>query len=159
MILSLWNKNKENGDSDKTTGIYMLDYMTEQESYTFYDVKSETVIYSALPYNEGILYTDYSFADTDSSRPIKWQIKYCDSQATTVIDEGFCSSDSRTPYLCQSEGVPVYFCEMLDAEGAHYTIRAVSDLKYRIVDEITGYEPYIMKMFTKRGSTTNHCIE
>lgn len=71
MILSLWNKNKENGDSDKTTGIYMLDYMTEQESYTFYDVKSETVIYSALPYNEGILYTDYSFADTDSSRPIK----------------------------------------------------------------------------------------
>lgn len=148
LILSLWNKNKENSDSYKTTGIYMLNYMAEQENYTFYNAKSENVIYSALPYKEGILYVDYSFVDADGSKPIKWQIKYCDSQETSVIDEGFCSSDSRTPYLCKSEGVPVYFCEMVDDKGAHYTIRTVSELQYSIVEEITGYEPYIMRMFT-----------
>ena len=91
------------GPLQKTDFLALCDY---EGNVTAYPVDSDAYIVSAIPYEAGILYVDYTLRNDE--QPYAWSLIYTDKLQTTVLDTGSIDAHDRMPLLFYLEDIPHY---------------------------------------------------
>ena len=94
-----------------TENLIVFNHRTSEFAHT-YPVASDAHVVSAVPYEEGILYIDYSVIEDAADYTLEWALEYMDLESNIMIlDSGFVYDFYDLPKLCTIEGVPVYLYE------------------------------------------------
>lgn len=104
MIFSVGTKNGKPEGIGVFTDYLMLYNYNNGEVIKKYDIKSKGYVMNAVPYEDGILYTDYD----GNLGPMNWQIKFVNDKGIEILDEGACNAYWGTPQIILVEGIPVY---------------------------------------------------
>lgn len=132
------------GAPQKTVGFTV--YSLAAGSAVLYSVSTEAYVLSAIPYENGVLYTDYVYHDGNSVS-VKWSIRYTDGESNTVYDSGGADSDSDVPKLLLANGKAYYLVKNEDG----YSIRKLEEGSPVTVHNETGCELFGMSGITSNG--------
>ena len=124
----------------KTNGLYLLN-LSDDKKYTFYDIKSDGWIYSAVPYKDGIIFAEYTGVPDEGG--YGWSICYIDGKNKTILDSG-CSRTWFTTHLTLLDNkMPIYVCEKIKPcpKTKRWWRMAGSSGKYCTVID-SGFNPY-----------------
>lgn len=112
-----------------------------------YEINSSAYITSAVPYENGILYVDYTEEDNGQ---LSWFLKRIDGMEKTVLDHGSTASFDRVPDLILLGGFPLYLWE----EGNCFGINQISgDTIHSIIEESS----YILPKIEIKSNGTYYC--
>jgi len=126
MIFSVGTKNGNPEGIGVFTDYLMLYNYNNGEVTKKYDIKSKGYVMNAVPYEDGILYTDYE----GNLGPTKWQIKFVNDKGIETFDEGTCNAYWGTPQIILMEGNPVYAWNDFPDKGEKaYGINKIIDRK------------------------------
>ena len=79
---------------------------------TYYPLETEADIISVLPYQNGLLYVDYTEPTTETTEwSIEWAVVLTDGQNKTVLDTGTVYDYNDIPYLFFVQEYPYYLCK------------------------------------------------
>lgn len=124
----------------RTSGLYVLDY--KENSSEFYDLKSDSVIYSAVPYKNGIIYVESKMDDGNIQDPIyKWDIAYFDGNSQSIIDSGYSKNQTATEVTLIGE-TPVYVSEQTASGMTSVSVKKIVDLNSETIDSVENAEKY-----------------
>ncbi len=95
----------------------------------YFEIDTDSVANSALPYSDGILYGIDRFSENEEHGAYFWDLCYTDGETTVVLDTGKGCSWDDDPYLFMLDGVPHYIWVNCDSSGAEseYGISRVVD--------------------------------
>lgn len=121
----------------RTKGVYVLNY--REDSSEFYDLKSENLIYSAVPYKDGIIYAE-SKIDTQESM-YKWNIVYFDGKNHNIIDSGYSTNQIATEVTLIGK-TPVYVSEHTEGGLTTVSVKKVVNLKSETIEAVDNARKY-----------------
>ncbi len=149
----------------RTNGVYVLNY--REASSKLYDLKSENLIYSAVPYKDGILYAESKFDEEHMPEPMyKWNVIYFDGKNQHTIDSGYSINQTAAEVTLIGE-TPVYISEHT-AEGittvsdkkvvdlSSETIESVNNAKMYSIVETNG-DAYLFTLYDRQNETSTLC--
>lgn len=125
MLFTVGTRNgKPEGPLVSTDYMMTYDYK-EGQIRAKYEVETEGYIFSAVPYEDGIIYVDYdgNLAET------KWQVRFISETENLILDEGESDSYAHTPRVTLIDGVPVYVWQNTPGEENVYGINKVVDME------------------------------
>ena len=123
----------------KTNGLYLLN-LSDDKKYTFYDIKSDGWIYSAVPYKDGIIFAEYTGVPDEGG--YGWSICYIDGKNKTILDSG-CSRTWFTTHLTLLDNkMPIYVCEKINRKqnSVNVQINKIIDFKSENIDTFHNFE-------------------
>lgn len=100
------NNGRQTGPFVNTTSLILYDHINEKVIKEF-SVNTEAYVYSALPYQDGILYVDYD----GTFENVKWKLTFINEEEKKIIKEGWCNNWDQTPVLSTIDNTPVFFWE------------------------------------------------
>lgn len=128
----------------RTDGVYIVRY-NEPSSYTHLAIKSDSTVYSAVPYKNGIIYAETKLVDekthVDNTIQYLWSILYFDGTKSEIIDSGY-GKNLCAAQLTLLEDIPVYTCERSTSSSVNMEIRKIVDLKAETIETLPGYENF-----------------
>lgn len=126
----------------RTNGVYMVKY-DKSNSSTLYDIKSDKLIYSAVPYKEGIVYANSKAVGEEplgENAFYKWSITYFDGKTQKELDSGYSKHEFAAEITMAGE-VPVYCCERVNKEDEiEVSINKIVDLEPENIEILEGFE-------------------
>ncbi len=135
----------------RTKGIYALNY---KEGVTkLYDIESDNLIYSAVPYKDGILYVDSKLDDeyTEGER-YKWNLVYFDKSEETVIDSGYSKNETATEITLVEE-TPVYVSERIDEGKTKVKVNKIVDMNIENIESFDNVEKHFNSLLENNGDS------
>lgn len=128
----------------RTDGVYVVNY-NEPSSYTHLDIESDSTVYSAVPYKDGIIYAQTKLVDekthVDNTVQYLWSILYFDGTKSEIIDSGY-GKNLCTAQLTLLEDIPVYTCERSTESSVNMEIRKIVDLKPETIETLPDHENF-----------------
>lgn len=125
----------------RTDGLYMVDYRNEDAAIHF-NIKSKNLIYSAVPYKNGIIFVESALTEhtmSDGTHTYKWTLTYFDGVTQKVIDSGY-SRNKLATEITLVNSVPVYVCENTNADAIEVSVNRVAGLNTEKIESFAGFE-------------------
>ncbi len=126
-----------------TKGLYLFEYAGDDGKKIYFDiVEKDNIVYSAVPYNEGVIFAEYrqSSEDTGGEGHLwQWKVKYYDGTQCTEIDSGYCKNKTAAQIFLYN-GEPMYVCERYDSKAVTLSINSIDNLKPYIIAELADWE-------------------
>lgn len=126
-----------------TKGLYLFEYADGDGKKIYFDiVEEDNIVYSAVPYNGGIIFAEYRQSSEDTGGEDymwQWKVKYYDGAECTEIDSGYCKNETSTQIFLYN-GEPLYVCERYDSTAATLSINSIVNLKPYIIAELADWQ-------------------
>ena len=124
----------------RTNGVYVLNY--RDASSKLYDLKSENLIYSAVPYKDGLIYAESKIDEEHTQESIyKWNVIYFDGKNRHTIDSGYSKSQTATEVTLIG-GTPVYVSEHTEEGATTVSVKKIVNLSGETIDSFDNVEKY-----------------
>lgn len=134
----------------RTKGVYLINY-NEKGKYTLFDIESDGVIYSAVPYKDGIIYAEYKTSEDEfiSDNTIcQWKIAYFDENKHIDIDSGYCKNKLSAEIVLIDE-IPIYICENNSKNFTQVSVNKIVDFKIKQIKKFENCET--LNLFETNG--------
>lgn len=144
MLFSVGTRNgKATGPLVNTDEIIEYDYNNEEVIFR-YSVNSGGYITGMLPYDDGIIYVDYTeceYGEVSAYDFVKWQLIYMTKNGNVrVLDEGKCAYYDDIPLLDTIDGNPIYLYYLEQNEkGNRWGINIVDNLTIKNIIKNDNY--------------------
>ena len=121
-------------------------YDTETGARRDFPIYSAAYICEAMPYQNGLLYSDYAFeGDNDG---VVWNVMYADDSGSVSLDSGRCSYFDSVPAFAQLAGKPFYLYENEGNEKG-LGIKRVAGMKPEPVLQNSGFTAEKIQLCSK----------
>ena len=149
----------------RTNGVYVLNY--REASSKLYDLKSENLIYSAVPYKDGILYAESKFDEEHMPEPMyKWNVIYFDGKNQHTIDSGYSINQTAAEVTLIGE-TPVYISEHTEEGITTVSVKKVVDISSETIESVdnakmysiveTNGDAYLFTLYDRQNETSTLC--
>jgi len=149
----------------RTNGVYVLNY--REASSKLYDLKSENLIYSAVPYKDGLLYAESKFDEEHMPEPMyKWNVIYFDGKNQHTIDSGYSTDQTATEVSLIGE-TPVYISEHTEEGITTVSVKKVTDISSETIESVnnakmysiveTNGDMYLFTLYDRQNETSTLC--
>lgn len=122
-----------------TEGLYAVS--DGEDGYTRYGISGNRSVYSAVPYDEGVMCVTYAWADSSSGgsdADYRWELIYHDGREEHLMDEGY-TSYMALPQITLMGETPVYISENNTALTRSVTVRSIEDGSPHVIKDFDGY--------------------
>ena len=149
----------------RTNGVYVLNY--RDASSKLYDLKSENLIYSAVPYKDGLLYAESKIDEEHTQESIyKWNVIYFDGKNQHTIDSGYSKNQTATEVTLIG-ATPVYVSEHTEEGATTVSVKKIVNLSGETIDSFdnvekhsiieTNGDAYLFTLYDQQNETSTLC--